>query len=352
MRRWLILREGERRRWGGDLRRRYLFDGLLERTAGVALEDRRRGPIRRALRDMRGPRWHVWRRRPLVASSELLTDEQLAPVLQLGTPAVVDIHDDPVLQAEAVGAPIAPEQAAELRRRLDTNLAAFRIHVAPSRSFARLAGMDPSRTIVAANGCDPTHIVPLPFPEEPVVGYVSAAAPGRGIASLIDAARMVRGEIPRLRLRLWLTATGEASQAYLDGIRAATADEPWIEIGTVPYADLSAALGSAAVLCVPHPANRYLDTAVPVKLFDSMAAGRPVVVTPRVETATIVSECGAGLVTAGDQPEDLAGVIAHLLRDRELARRLGANARAAAEERFAWPVIGARLADEILARIR
>jgi glycosyltransferase involved in cell wall biosynthesis len=94
-----------------------------------------------------------------------------------------------------------------------------------------------------------------------------------------------------------------------------------------------------------------MDVAVPVKLLDSMAAGRPVVVTPRTEMRRIVEAADAGAVAAGDGPEALEAAIGPLLADRALAARLGANARAAAERDFDWAVIGRRLGGEVLARL-
>ena len=45
-----------------------------------------------------------------------------------------------------------------------------------------------------------------------------------------------------------------------------------IEIGPVGYAHLGPALAKATILTIPHPANEYMDVALPVKLLDSMAA--------------------------------------------------------------------------------
>ena len=54
---------------------------------------------------------------------------------------------------------------------------------------------------------------------------------------------------------------------------------------------------------------------------------------------------------ADDGPESMAAAILELLGDQQEAQRRGANARVAAERHYDWRVIGARLADEVLARI-
>jgi glycosyltransferase involved in cell wall biosynthesis len=349
---WLVLREGDRRRWGGDLRRHYLFDDLATRTCARILEDRRVDPLTATLRDLRGPSWQVWRPRPLVASTEFLFEKQLAALGRLGEGAAVDIHDDPFLQNDALGIEMSPDQAAAIRTRIRTNRDAFRWLVAPSAAFADLVGLDPARVVVASNGSDTATVRPAPWPDAPAVAFISGAAPRRGIEELVEAVRIVRRRVPDTQLHLWLAATGDESKAYLEALMSSIASEPWIQIGQTPYGELGAALGRATVLCIPTPAHAYWDSVAPVKLFDCLAAGRPIVTTPRPETAAIVRDRNAGLVAEGDDAEALAAPLEELLADPERARTMGASARAAAEQDYDWGVIGKRLSDELLARIR
>jgi phosphatidylinositol alpha-1,6-mannosyltransferase len=179
---------------------------------------------------------------------------------------------------------------------------------------------------------------------------VSGASPRRGIETLIEACRRLRSEVSRLRLRLALVGTTEDGRIYLDSLRASLTNEPWIAIETVPFAELSPWLADCSVLVLPHPAGRYFDAALPIKLFDYFAAGRPVVTTPRTATAERVVRHAAGLVTTGDAPDDLAASIGRLLADRDLARCLGAAGRVAAESTYDWQVIGRRLANDLLFR--
>jgi glycosyltransferase involved in cell wall biosynthesis len=349
---WLVLREGDRRRWGGDLRRHYLFDGLAARTGARILEDRRVAPLTAALRELRGPAWRVWRGRPIVASTEFLIDKQFVPVRRYGEAAVVDIHDDAFLQNDALGIEMTRDQAAAIRERIRLNREGFRHLVAPSAAFADLAGLDPARVIVASNGSDTRAVRPAPWPAgPPAVAFVSGAAPRRGIEELIEAVRIARGRVPEACLHLWLAATGDESRAYLDDLTTSLAGDPWVEIGQTPYTELGAQLGRATVLAIPTPAHAYWDSVAPVKLFDYLAAGRPVVSTPRTETAAILRERHAGLVADGDTAEALAAPIVGLLEDTARASEMGAAAREAAERDYDWAVIGDRLAGEILARI-
>jgi glycosyltransferase involved in cell wall biosynthesis len=346
---WIVLCETERTRWGGDLRRGRIFHELATATGALEAQGWGHATVRDAVRTVAGPPF-PWRRRPALASSEFLSEGATVQARRSTRPVALDVHDHPIAQAEALGRRLEPSARAAMSAQVERNLGTFELYTAPSASFAELAGLDPARTIVAPNGSDTRLVTPRPFPDRPTIGMISGAAEGRGIEALIGAARLARLGQPDVRLLLWLAAGDEAGEAYLEGLRTATHADPWIELATVDQAGLGDALGRATVLVVPHPANAYMDVAVPVKLLDSMAAGRPVVVTPRTETRRIVEAANAGIVAAGDEPASLAVAIAPLLADPAVAARLGANARAAAERDFDWAVIGRRLADEVLAR--
>ena len=104
------------------------------------------------------------------------------------------------------------------------------------------------------------------------------------------------------------------------------------------------------VLETPAETGRYWDAVLPIKMFDYLAAGRPIVSTPRLATAALLQRHGAGLIAAGEGPADLAEPIGRLLADEDLSRRLGVAARRAAETTYDWNVIGRRLAEDILRR--
>lgn len=344
---WVILSEGQRLRWGGDLRRHYVFSELARRTGGRVVDGWSARDFRAAL--LR-PRRHLWTRPARVASCELLDPAALDVLQRRAVPAVLDVHDDPVIHREALG--LVGEDAAEtrdLRARRDANLAAFRWLVAPSGPFARLAGLDPDRVIVAPNGSDTSVVRPEPWPTAPTVGLISGAAPARGIETLIEAVRELRATTPGVRLLLWLAATGDGSERYLDNLKAGLVEEDWIEFGSAPYQRIGVELGRASVLVIPTPPHPYWDSVAPIKLFDCMAAGRPIVTSPRLEAARLVDAARAGVIARGDSAADLAAAIDPLIRDEAAARQLGANGRAFVCAEHEWRHISARLADELLA---
>jgi glycosyltransferase involved in cell wall biosynthesis len=330
---------------GGGIRAHRIFAGLASRTEAAVISSSGGRALAAGL--LRRPRFGT-----RLASAQFIRPPGLRALSLLLKPVVVDMHDHPVLQADALGIPLDPEQRRRAERLVIENVTRFERIVVPSRSFVDLCRIPPDRALVISNGTDTATILPEPVPVDgPVVAMASGAAPGRGIESLVEAVRQVRDARGEVRLALALNPTGAGSTAYLAELQATILDAPWIEVFHPSYATMSTFLGRATVVAVPHPPSAYFDVATPIKLFDAMAAGRPVVVTPRTETARIVADADAGIV-AGDTIDDLAGALAEILDAPERAQRLGLNGRQAVVREYDWRSLSDRLADSVLAGSR
>jgi glycosyltransferase involved in cell wall biosynthesis len=77
-------------------------------------------------------------------------------------------------------------------------------------------------------------------------------------------------------------------------------------------------------------------------VLEAMAQGCPVVVTPEVGAAPIVTESGAGIVSDGE-PESLAASISQLLSDHAARNRMGTLGRQAVAQRFGWDHVASQM---------
>jgi colanic acid biosynthesis glycosyl transferase WcaI len=77
--------------------------------------------------------------------------------------------------------------------------------------------------------------------------------------------------------------------------------------------------------------------ALPTKMLEAMAAGRPLLLSARGESAQLLEHARAGIVVAPGDPAALAEACGRLRSDPLLRRALGAAGRAFAEERFGAP---------------
>jgi glycosyltransferase involved in cell wall biosynthesis len=78
--------------------------------------------------------------------------------------------------------------------------------------------------------------------------------------------------------------------------------------------------------CIAH-ANR---------LFEYWANGLPVIVNKGTESARIVQEVGGGILIDENNPREIAGAFSKLVKDRDLAKRMGNAGRRAVEEKYNW----------------
>jgi glycosyltransferase involved in cell wall biosynthesis len=212
-------------------------------------------------------------------------------------------------------------------------------------ALERLRALQP-RTILLANYPRLDEIVPAARWSDRVgaAGYVGGITSVRGARELVDAMAHVDGELhlagtfvpPALRIELE-RSPGWARVRY---------------VGRLRRAEIAALLARIKVGVIPlHPIANYVD-AYPVKLFEYLAAGLPIVATdvPRWRAVLEAHDCGI-CVPFGDTRR-LGEAIAGLLDDDERARSMGERSRKAAEERYSWETQAAaleRLYGELLA---
>jgi glycosyltransferase involved in cell wall biosynthesis len=174
----------------------------------------------------------------------------------------------------------------------------------------------------------------------PTVVYAGATGFHDGSDLLLSAMERVVARHTAARCHL---VTPDAN--FIDSHRARRA--AWLTVESTHAAGVAARLRAGTLGVIPRRVNPYNDLAAPVKLFDYMAAGRPVVVTACRDTAALVDAVQCGLVVA-DEAEALADGILRLVEDRASAERLGENGYRAVQAAHSWP----HRAERILQLIR
>jgi glycosyltransferase involved in cell wall biosynthesis len=87
------------------------------------------------------------------------------------------------------------------------------------------------------------------------------------------------------------------------------------------------------------------EAALPTKLVEALAAGRPIIVSADGEAADIVRRASAGIATPAEDSLGLAEAILQLTADPAARSRMGKHARDAAVTRFDRRIVVGRLAD-------
>ena len=103
-------------------------------------------------------------------------------------------------------------------------------------------------------------------------------------------------------------------------------------------------VGSADATLTVFAPNPILELNSPNKFFDSLAAGKPVVVNVNGWLRRLVEENDAGIYAPAGDAEALARALVSLAESREKRERMGANARELATREFATEVLADRAA--------
>jgi len=165
---------------------------------------------------------------------------------------------------------------------------------------------------------------PVDVPRSPAANRIlyvgDARLPAQGADRLISAVEVAR----RSGLNLELDVVSRAGQD------PSPPRPPWLHLHRAEGAAIHALLPEVIATAIPRPRNRYNDLALPIKLFDDLSYGRPVLVTDCAEQARVVTAADAGIVTR-DDPEAIADALMRLATaPDELVMRWSANASAAA----------------------
>jgi len=108
---------------------------------------------------------------------------------------------------------------------------------------------------------------------------------------------------------------------------------------SLPQLELADRLQRANAVIVPLCDRPGMEKAVPSKLIEAMAAGKPVILSARGESAELVREAQAGLVVEPDNPKALAEAICRIRENPEEAKRMGENGREFVRQNFLRSVL-------------
>ena len=169
--------------------------------------------------------------------------------------------------------------------------------------------------------------------------YAGAMGRANGLDQLVDAADKLRGS------RVTIVALGDGGERpQLERRVRELGLDKLLFLPPVAKEELAGIVGAADVTLTIFAAYPVLETNSPNKFFDSLAAGKPVVVNLDGWLRRLVEENDAGVwVPAGD-PAALAETLAELADDDARVERMGGNARALAEREFSRDLMAERLA--------
>lgn len=169
------------------------------------------------------------------------------------------------------------------------------------------------------------------------VCYVGGLMKPRGVREIVEAMSLCRSET---RLNL-------AGAFGNDGLRDSVVGHPgWLrvnELGFLDRAGVKAVLDRSRVgLVTLHPTPAYLDS-LPIKMFEYMSSGLPVIASNFPLWQEIIGDSECGVCVDPLNPSEIAAAIDMLIANGDLARKMGENGRRAVGRIYNWAAEERRL---------
>ena len=204
------------------------------------------------------------------------------------------------------------------------------------------AGAPAERVRIVPNGVSVelfADATPMPLPGDLsdassfVVCFVGLFYPWHGVRFLAEAFALFHTRCPDARLLL--VGDGEEAPVVRSVLERYGALEAAHFTGLVPRSDAPRYMAAADVLVSPHAdVHRFIGS--PIKLFEYMAAGKPIVATRVGQIQEVLADAESALLVAPEAPEAMARALERLYDDRAFGERLGRAAQAQARERHSW----------------
>ena len=257
---------------------------------------------------------------------------------RLGVPVIMEVNAPLVMEQAAFRQLVLEPEARAIEAEVFRGADALAVVSDELVAYVTAKGADRARVHVIRNAVDTARFTPLAAPatglppDAFVVGFSGSLKAWHGLDTLLPAFRDLHAVLPRAHLLV----VGEGPRkAWVEGYAtgAGIADAVTLT-GWVGHDDLPGLIARMDVATAPYPAaeGHYFS---PLKLYEYLAVGRPVVASHIGQTAQVLDGTGAALLVPPGDPKALTEALLQLAHDPALAARLSLNA-AAQGRRHDW----------------
>ncbi len=187
--------------------------------------------------------------------------------------------------------------------------------------------------------------------DAPIIGYVGTFADWHGVDHIVEASKGVLRKFPTARFLM----VGPYFEQFKKKSQIKDVDHAFIFTGSVSYTSIPEYINAADILLAPYDPNqsslrRMYGIGSPLKVFEYMACGKPVVATAIDPITNVVEDGKTGILIPSGKPGALQEAIISLLENPTFAQRMGKNALEKAKHSYSWEVFTSNL-EQILLKV-
>lgn len=166
--------------------------------------------------------------------------------------------------------------------------------------------------------------------------YQGSVSVQRGLFHMIDALRLLKRSEPRILLRIVGLRDPRLKALALEKAAEAEVIQQLEIVEWLPHLEISYAMKSSLIGLVPWQPEEKHKRNIPIKIFEYMACGLPIVAADLPSIAPYVKTSGAGVLYDSTRPEELADCVASLIQNPEQRQQMGRDGERAVRDLWNW----------------
>jgi len=281
----------------------------------------------------------------LVYERYSLFSTTLAQVAPAGIPGILEVNA-PLIDEQRTHRHLIDEKLAHRALVEQTSAAAHTIAVSAMVADWVVGTTGGADVTVVPNGVNTDRIAPGEDPlkhDRPTVAFVGTLKPWHGVETLVEAAALAQQDWD-----LRIIGHGPQGESLRARVQDAGLQHRVSFTGAVTPEAVPGLLTDCSIATAPYPAVAAEDSYFsPLKVYEYLAAGLPVVASAIGQIPQILDGTDAGVLVAPSDAQALADAIDELVVDAERRDWMARNARALAVSRHSW----AKAVDTILSRV-
>jgi glycosyltransferase involved in cell wall biosynthesis len=267
-----------------------------------------------------------------------------------------------------LNAPLALEQAtyrdsglAELAEKAErwalTHADAVVVVSAKLKEHAVGLGVDKRKVYVLPNGVNTELFTPGQRDENlkqklglnggPVLGFVGGLRPWHGVEILPELMKRLRPRCPELQLII--AGDGQLRKSLTEEFKRLGLERQVVFTGLLQHEEIPAVIRQFDAALAPYPDTDHEFYFSPLKLFEYMACGVPVVAARLGQISEVVTSGKTGLLYPPGNLKQLAANCVQLLGDANLRTRIGNAGAALVHKKFTWKANAVRVIEIVRA---